>query len=358
MRVKKVTVLPDRHLQCDITTATENFYIIGNEAAYLVHNSPACYFGRLPDGQFVLTDKSGFTAKGYNGLVTSAKGLEQMFLNRGKEVNDARATFAKQMASLWDRFEKVVPEDFRGFVKGDLLYRVQPPIDDKGDYVFTPNVVTYHVDSKSSVGQRIAMSTAAIAVHTKSTGPGEPEVSVDINELNLDTEVMIVGPTYVEHTPKIDKKKIAQARKIVSTYASAIDSFLNTSALNELKITDAADIFYTFMNAMVKTGKLSDLVNNFLKWLPTSKVSGAKQERLLQYITENKKGFVAIFTIVEVIITVKNDIIDQLDSANTPIRASINGQRGGEGYVQSHEKGAIKYVNRAGFSAANFAKER
>ena len=320
--------------------------------------SPALYFGRLPDGQFVLTDKSGFTAKGYNGLPTTAEDLKNMFLQRGKEVNDARVQFASQMASLWNRFEKTVPKDFRGFVKGDLLYRTQPQVDKNGDYTFTPNVVTYHIKAESDLGKRIAMSTAAIAVHNKTAGPNAPDEHIDLNELNQDTEVMIVGPSYVEHAPRVDTKQVVASKKIVLKYAHDIDSFLDINALSALKLSDLADILYTFVNAMVKSGTLTGLANSFMTWLPNSKISAVKQERIVQYIKENNKGFAAIFSIVELVMRIKDDIIQQLDAADAPIRASINNNPGGEGYVKSHEQGPVKLVNRSGFSAANFAKER
>ena len=68
--------------------------------------SPAVIFGRNENGEFVLTDKSGFGAKGYDGRVTSADDLEQMFLNRAKgEIEDSRKAFASQMKNIWDKVE-------------------------------------------------------------------------------------------------------------------------------------------------------------------------------------------------------------------------------------------------------------
>ena len=63
--------------------------------------SPAVIFGRNENGEFVLTDKSGFTAKGYNGKVTSGDDLDQMFLNRAKgEIEDSRREFASKMKNI------------------------------------------------------------------------------------------------------------------------------------------------------------------------------------------------------------------------------------------------------------------
>ena len=51
---------------------------------------PAIIWGRKPDGTFVLTDKSGFHAKGYNGLATSPVELAQIMTNRGGDRGDDR----------------------------------------------------------------------------------------------------------------------------------------------------------------------------------------------------------------------------------------------------------------------------
>ena len=60
--------------------------------------SPAIVFGRDENGQVILTDKSGFDAKGYNGRATSGEELERMFLSRVKtEADDARRAFAANM---------------------------------------------------------------------------------------------------------------------------------------------------------------------------------------------------------------------------------------------------------------------
>ena len=60
--------------------------------------SPAIIFGRNEQGEFILTDKSGFDAKGYDGKSTSAKDLEKMLLNRqlsrGLEPKDSYRQFA------------------------------------------------------------------------------------------------------------------------------------------------------------------------------------------------------------------------------------------------------------------------
>jgi hypothetical protein len=64
----------------------------------------------------------------------------------------------------------------------------------------------------------------------------------------------------------------------------------------------------------------------------------------------------ALFTVITGIMSVKNDIIAQLDASEADVEAYTDGQRGGEGYVIG--QGDSKLVNRSGFSAANMSKER
>jgi len=49
---------------------------------------PAIIFGRKPTGEFVLTDKSGFLAKGYDGLATSPEMIQQIMSQRGGERSE------------------------------------------------------------------------------------------------------------------------------------------------------------------------------------------------------------------------------------------------------------------------------
>jgi hypothetical protein len=81
---------------------------------------PAVIFGRKPEtGEFVLTDGSGFEAKGYDGLATSPRMMAQIQSTRSK-VNVTE--LVQLYATLWPQLEAAVPTNFRGYVKGDLLY--------------------------------------------------------------------------------------------------------------------------------------------------------------------------------------------------------------------------------------------
>ena len=74
-----------------------------------------------------------------------------------------------------------------------------------------------------------------------------------------------------------------------------------------------------------------------------------------EYINSNIDGFNATFNFIRGIMKVKNIVISTLDSQDADVEAYTSGQRGGEGYVVDKD---VKLVNRAGFTAANMAKER
>ena len=313
--------------------------------------SPAVIFGRNENGEFVLTDKSGFGAKGYNGRVTSGDDLEQMFLNRAKgEIEDSRREFASKMKNIWNTVESVIPKDFRGYLHGDLLWFSTPQSKD-GRLIFKPNVTTYSVDAKSDIGQKIINYDVGIVVHVVMDLEGNKS-NVDMGKLQAG-KTWIMPPVYVTKSPGVDLPEVDRLESYLKSNANAIDKLLAVPA--ELKMADFGNILYTYINNSVKAGNLDKLGKNFSEWVDSSKLSGPKKERVVQWVQQNSDGFEAIFQFINGVMTTKNKIIKTLDSQPADIEASTNGQKGGEGYVIDKD---VKLVNRAGFTAANMRQER
>ena len=326
--------------------------------------SPAVIFGRNEDGEFIFTDKSGFSAKGYDGKATSAKALKQMLSNRPGASNPdpaKQAGYQKligNMTSAYNAFEKSVSKDFRGYLKGDMLYFNTPKLE--GDaFVFTPNIVTYTVKANSSVGQQIKASTCGIVIHrlVDEAGTERSLAGDEVERIVIGNEVLVLPPVTVQQPPNIDDSSITALKKIVSKNASAIDSILDSQKLRDMKITDLPKIFYAYVNSKVDTG-MSGLAKDFIVWLKQSKVSAPKQQKIIDLINSNVAGYNAIWQIVEGIMKVKDNIINQLENQEADIKASIKGEQGGEGYVLAHPEGDIKLVPREYFSKANRAVER
>jgi hypothetical protein len=313
--------------------------------------SPAVIFGRNANGEFVLTDKSGFTAKGYDGKVTSGDDLEKMFLGRAKgEIDDSRRNFASKMKNIWNTVESVIPDDFRGYLHGDLLWFSTPQPKD-GRLVFKPNVTTYSVDAKSDIGQKITKFDVGIVVHQSIDLEGNKN-KVDMGQLR-GGKTFIMPPVYVIQSPGVDLPEVDRLENYLTANAKSIDTLLAVPP--ELKMADFGNILYTYINNSVKAGNLDKLGTNFSQWVETSKLSGPKKERVVQWIQQNSDGFEAIFTFIKGVMTTKNKIIKTLDSQPADIEAITNGEKGGEGYVIDKD---VKLVNRAGFTAANMRQER
>jgi hypothetical protein len=123
-----------------------------------------------------------------------------------------------------------------------------------------------------------------------------------------------------------------------------------------MKVSDLPSLMKTFVNARIR-GETRD----FTEWLPT-KLSGPKQIKLFGdgenpgYLQQNSQGVEGAFAIYEAIAALKNHLVNQLDDQQKTIKASVNDEPGGEGYVTATPGGLIKLVNRSAFSAANFAK--
>jgi hypothetical protein len=313
--------------------------------------SPAVIFGRNANGEFVLTDKSGFGAKGYDGKVTSGDDLEKMFLNRAKDgIDDSRRQFASKMKGIWNTVESAVPGDFRGYIHGDLLwFSTLQSKDDR--LIFKPNTTTYSVDSKSDIGKKMANYDVGIVVHQSIDLEGNKN-DVDWAQF-IDGKTFIMPPVYVAKSPGVDLPEVDRLESYLKSNANAIDKLLAVPA--ELKMADFGNILYTYINNSVKAGNLDKLGKNFSEWVDSSKLSGPKKERVVQWVQQNSDGFEAIFQFINGVMATKNKIIKTLDSQPADIEASTNGEKGGEGYVIDKD---VKLVNRAGFTAANMRQER
>jgi hypothetical protein len=322
--------------------------------------APAVVFGRNDQGEFVFTDKSGFMKKGGVERTTSPDALQAALLGRsgGKLKDDpGRQEFAGKMATLFGLYEKTIPDKYRGYFKGDLLYYTTPPIKDK-NYIFEPQIVEYAVDVNSDLGKRIGASTTGIVIHREVDDQGNEGPFKSIDMFNKQKTVLVVPSVTTEQPVEVDSSAIDQLDQIITKNAAGIDELLNVNTLTQKQMKALPDLLYAYMNSKVDSG-LTGLGADFAKWLEARKqVSDKMKNKVLQYINEHKNAFTALWNVVTAVMNTKNDIISKFDSQGGQVKQSINGQPGGEGYVLAHPKGDVKLVPRATFSAANRAKQR
>ena len=324
--------------------------------------SPAIIFGRDENGEFILTDKSGFTAKGYDGKAKSGKDLAKMLgdrkIRKGEEIDSKQAAFMSNMEGIFDHYERATPADFRGFFKGDLLYYQRPQL--KNDkFVFTPNIVSYFVDAKSELGMKIGLSTTGVVVHRYIDLNGkETQVTQEQLDVMQGRDVLVVPPVYAQKSVPVDNKKVAQLESMVKQHAGKIDELLNKDELRQKQLTNLSDILYNYVNKKVDTS-LANLGADFTKWITSlPKLSKRKQDNILSHIAQHPIAFESLWKVVSGIIQIKDAIINQLDSHDAEVVQKIGTKTGGEGYVMKHSQGDIKLVPREVFSKANRAKKR
>lgn len=323
--------------------------------------SPAVIFGRNEDGEFVFTDKSGFTAQGYDGRANSAEELQAMLSKRPGANNpnpQKKAGFEQfitRMVGVYDLFEQAVPQSHVGYFKGDMLYFDTPQVEE-GHYVFKPNIVQYSIDVNSDLGKRIGRSKTGIVIHREVDEDGSEFPLKDVNIFEGNT-VLVVPPVTVEQPPEVDNESIEELRKYIGQHAGAIDDLLNVQKLTQMKMKGFPKILYNYTNTKVDSG-LDNLGRDFVKWLDTVKMSGPMKNKIMQYISDNAQAFASMWTVVRGIMSIKDSIIRQMEKTSS-VRANIPGHgEGGEGFVVTHPKGDIKLVGREFFTKANRAVER
>lgn len=304
---------------------------------------PAIIFGRKPEtGEFVLTDGSGFEAKGYDGLATSIEHLAQFMNMRSGD----RTELIRLYATLWPKLEAALPANFRGYVKGDLLYMDTPP-DVAGNYVFQPNTVEYRIPARSTLGKRISASNIGIAMHSMYADPGSPREPLSRVNFNAVPGLLLIEPIGGKEIVP-NEKLIAQIKSLAKGKGQAINTLFNPAELRANQITDLAKLCVDYINARIGTGNFDNLLGGFGSWLQT-KVTPRKYANIIEYLqspTSNKDGLVAAFTAFVLLHELKLDILRQLDLKDP----------GHEGWVMATPAGYAKAVNRFDFTARNRAR--
>ena len=307
---------------------------------------PAVIFGRKPEtGEFVLTDGSGFEAKGYDGLATSPR----MMANIQRTRSGARDDLIQLYAQLWPKLEAALPTNFRGYVKGDLLYISTPPLE-AGNYVFKPNTVQYRIPAKTALGQRIGASDTGIAMHSMYADAGESRQPLSGVRFNEVPGLLLIEPIGGKEIVP-DAALIKQIKSVAnSPDGRAIATLFNPAELRAQQITDLAKLCVDYVNFRIKQPNPSfdNLLGGFGEWLQT-KVTPKKFNNIVEYLNSpasNAGALSAAFTLFLLLHDLKLDILRQLDLKDP----------GHEGWVMATDAGYAKAVNRFDFTARNAAQ--
>ena len=315
---------------------------------------PALIFGRDASGAFVLTDVSGFTAKGYDGLFTSPRQAINLLAQRDRDAESkgrpaGRVEYLGPIyQKLWPMLEAALPKSFRGYVQGDLLYTERPP-EDTGNFVFTPNTITYRIPIASDIGQRIAGSEVGIAMHTRYSEPGAPKQPIGTVDFKTVPGLLLLEPVYAKENVRPNKHLTQALKTIYTTAGTAIDGLFNPAELRALQITDLPRLCIDYINSRVGTD-FDNLIAGFGPWLQSTQTP-RKFANIVEYLQSprsNLNGMAAAFEAWALLHDIKMDLLRQLDLQHP----------GQEGWVMATAGGMAKAVNRlaGGFTSANRAQ--
>jgi hypothetical protein len=319
--------------------------------------SPAILFGRDESGAFHFGDKYS------KEVLSTAKDVYAYFTRTS--TTDDRKKFAYSMAELVPIYDQATPRDFRGFIEAGLLYSGKPPVNEKGEYYFRPNTVTYFVDKKSTIGQRVGNSKsgcAATAFYDQIPAAGGQRRPVGDHWRAFNSrDVVVLPPKFSEGPAKVDTAKLKQIYTYAQTNAKALEQFIAP----EQGLTDIKKLIYTYINNNVDTAaQVASLGTNFIEWLSQNGVSAGKLAKLQEKIQANPKGPEVLFNIIRSIMQVKDDLIDNQETStlgSMGMRGELGAfGPGAEGFVYDPEGGTNprKLVKRTAFTAANRARSR
>jgi len=325
--------------------------------------SPAVIFGRRDDGTFVLTDKAGAGAVGYEGLATSPEQIARIMAQRDQNAAakgnraDRVKTLLPMYQELWPYLEAATPKNFRGYFKGDMLYSSADPVQaDAGNLVFQPNKhggIQYRIPENSPLGQRIKDSKVGLAIHTYMDDPVgvEQPVTDPESQLKKVPGLMVTAAT-VNNLQNLKLNR--QIMSELSSYArgenaQALQGLLNPAELRAAQITDLPALMEEFINSLKGTDYSEATPAAFGRWLQT-KVTPRKYNNIVEYLQSprsNLLGMSVAFAIWNKLHELKIDLQRQLDLQ----------QPGQEGWVFSTPAGRAKLVSRTAGGFADPARK-
>lgn len=295
----------------------------------------ALYFGNLPNGKFVVTDKY-MPNKGV--YPASPKEWVEYDQQRGANRND----LYEKINLLWPGLKQAVAGT-TGLFKGDLMAINPKP--EKGYFVFKPVTVEYRIPVDSDLGKQIQGKVGFLIVHEFDNKPwrGDPA-------MNKSNVALIPASAGITFNLKPPAKLISDAENLLKTNSKVIDEFL--SGLSSV----ALEALKKYMNHKI-TKQTND---KLVPWL-SQNISKSQYNFLVGtegtgYLQQHKEGLNALVKVWNAIYKLKVNVSNQLEKQVQGFEQSSDGQPGGEGFVFPTDSGLVKIVDRERFGSAHFNK--
>lgn len=316
--------------------------------------SPSVVYGHHPEtGKFFVATKSAFN-----------KNPKLNYSNSDIEANHGHAPgLVSKLKSALKHLPKIAPKS--GVFQGDLMHTPEDHTHKNGSVSFKPNTITYTAHGEEAA--KAKRSKLGIATHTQYHGKDLESMSAEPIKshegFSAHADVHHISPTYHGSGKNLTPE---QSHKFNSHLATAAEHDTKT---DHEKIAPMREHIKTYINATVRTGEKpsvgglkSHVAGKFQKEIDkvtTAKAKGAKTEKMnaaLEHISQNDSHFTNALKTHEHVQAAKNILVHHMNRDYSGFEHHLGDKNANpEGYVASHKGQLTKLVDRAEFSAANFA---
>ena len=319
-------------------------------------------------------------------------GTKSVFAKTEPKIMKTRAqisdTYNGELANkLIDALTYLPSCNIRGVLQGDLMFtsdKKSASINGKSHITFTPNTLTYAVESRSQLGRQIASARLGIVFHTKYTGSELSEMSASFN---IDDSDFKSSPSVWAQKAEFQNiggaanftlREKEQFRKLINKARGSLTQSRNI--MNDIQTGKKALGIDTelrkFFNSQVKTGSMPNVETAYNKFFyhlgreygkpidkmktldGQSKKAGQFMDAV-DYLMKNKqqvKMMIATYYNLNAAKMMVVGKLNQIGSLGQFVKQGNGDYKATapEGFVAVGTKGAVKLVDRLEFSKLNF----
>lgn len=337
----------------------------GNSTVLVKHDgSPSIVWGHHPETKkFFVASKSAFNKN--PKINYTASDIEQ---NHGHAPG-----LVEKLKHALRHLPKVTPRS--GVYQGDLMYTRGKGADDvhdlSGKYHFKPNTITYSTDKNSEEGKKIARAKVGVLAHTAYHGDTfegmKADYTPDVSHFGSHPDVHLfnnqLDHSKVHYSPE-HQQKFAEHMK------SAVQEYRKTKPEAYKALEGHQEHLKTYINHTVRTGEKpsvegyrAHLGGRMQKEVDKVKTAAAKGKRsadmnqALGHIDKHSDHLTSILNMHHHLQKAKDVLVDAMGKGEHRFEHHIGEQESKpEGYVVVRGGRPTKFVDRAEFSRANFAR--
>lgn len=277
--------------------------------------------------------------------------------------------------------------NIKTILQGDMMYSSgdlkSETIEGKSYVTFTPNTITYAVNSESDLAKKILGSKMGIVFHTEYKGTDMASMnasfSPDTSSLTQTKDVWFddAGLKDTSGVATFTEKESASIRLQIKQVKSMLNKRNMSVIDNLLGEPDMAILIKTFYNTLVRAGNIGEPDNIYrgfiefvekrydaelesLKTERGKKLKQAKKDQVLKWLRTNAQPLVRVFAIQSAVRKIKLIIVNKISEVKS-IGMFLRTDTGfkvtsPEGFVAVDRLSntAYKLVDRLTFSQANF----